>query len=274
MKLISKTFCVSFSILFLSCNIGSNDDELNEVPDWYPSHFTLQLFQFQEYDSVANLFSNQFNLDLEYLSIDSSYGHIYKLYSPDIKICTFSDSTDDYPIFIAAVDSFLNEWYRMFSIEPFEIDTYEYSETDNGYHGAGIYIKYSYQYPLYRSKRALGQIGIRLNIFGEIIYLRSTLIPELPVPDNIIISLAEAKNNLNGYQYTVYSWSGAEERIFLLDSIEETALEVFINRKTDAQGIIIDAVYYLAWRITSFDGDFFVDSQTGEVIGFIQGWIS
>lgn len=274
MNLISKTFYVSFLILFLSCNISNNDDELNEVPDWYPSHLVLQPYQFQEYDSVANLFSNQFNLDLEYLSIDSSYGHIYKLYPPsEINICTFSDSTDDYSIFIETVDSFLNKWYRLLSIEPFEIDTFEYTENDNGNHRAGIYIKNSYQYPLYKSKRALGQMGIRLNGSGELTFLGSTLIPQLPVPGNIIISLAEAKNNLNGYQYTVYSWSGAEERIFSLDSIEETALEVFINRKTDAQGII-DAVYYLAWRITSFDGDFFVDSQTGEVIRFIQGWIS
>jgi hypothetical protein len=197
------------------------------------------------------------------------------LYPPsDIKICTFSDSTDDYPIFIAAVDSFLNEWYRLFSVESFEIDTFEYSENDNGNHGAGIYINNSYQYPLYKSKRALGQMGIRLNGSGEMSYLGSTLIPQLPVPGDIIISLAEAKNNLNGYQYTVYSWSGAEERIFSLGSIEETALEVFINLETDVYGKMIDAAYYLAWRITSFDGDFFVDSQTGEVIKFIQGWIS
>ncbi|MFQ6609042.1 MAG: hypothetical protein ACE5EE_11005, partial [Fidelibacterota bacterium] len=240
------------------------------------SHFVLQPYQFQEYNSVATLFSNKFNIDSEYLAVDSSYGHINRLYPPsDIQICTFSDSTDDYLIFIAAVDSFLNDWYRLFSTEPFEIDTFEYTEDDHGHHGADIFIKNSYQYPLYSSKLALGSMGIRVNGSGEITYLRSTLIPQLPIPDDIIISLDKAKDILDGYQYTVYGWGGsAEERIFSLESIEETALEVFIDLEVDVYGIMIDAAYHLAWRVTSFDGDFLVDSQTGDVIKFIQGWIS
>ncbi|MBL7177692.1 MAG: hypothetical protein ISS66_17865 [Desulfobacteraceae bacterium] len=267
------TILIICLIIFNSCELFDTDENL-EIPDWYPSQLVVSENRFLEYDTIATYFADTFDLNKNNFVIDSLTAHVYKIYSPNIKICTFSDSTDHFFEFKQEVTHFFDTWYRMVSMEYFEIDTMDYTESDNGYHGADIYIKSNYILPLYDGARLLGSIGVWMNGSGIITKIRSTLLPQLRIPEENIITLKEAKNILEGYKYSVYSWSGKSEREFSITGIESTGLEVYIYKNYENNGSVSSINYRLVWRITSFDGDFFVDSQTGEIVGFIQGWRS
>lgn len=259
--------------MFFSCELFDINENL-EVPDWYPSQFVFSENRFSEYYTVAADFSEIYEIDENDFVIDSFTTHIYRIYSLDVPVCTFTDSTDDFIEFKQKVTEFLQTWYRLFSIEYFEVDTMRYMDKDGGYHGATIYIRSNYSIPIYDGSRSLGEIGVWMWGSGNIFQLSSTLLPQLSVPKENIITLKEAKEILDGYKYSVYSWGGESEREFSVTGIEETALEVYIDKNYDNENNLISVDYRLVWRVTVFDGDFFVDSQTGEIVGFIQGWRS
>jgi len=273
MKYILFSFQIIIITTFFSCELFEINENL-EVPDWYPSQLVLSGNHWAEYDTIATDFAKMFDIDKNDFVIDSLTSHIYRIYSLNIPVCTFTDSTDDFIEFKQKVTQFIQTWYRLFSIEYFEIDTMLYMDKDSGYHGATIYIQSNYSMPIYDGARSLGLIGVMMWGTGNIFQLESTLLPKLRVPKESIITLKEAKEILDGYKYSVYSWSGKSEREFSVTGIEEAALEVYIDKNCDDYGKIISVDYRLVWRITVFDGDFFVDSQTGEIVGFIQGWVS
>ena len=273
MKCILFLFQIILITMFFSCELFEINENL-EVPDWYPSQYVSSENSLSEYYSVAADFSELYEIDENDFVIDSFTTHIYRIYNLDVHVCTFTDSIDDFIEFNQKVTEFLQTWYRLFSIEYFEVDTMHYMEKDGGYHGASIYIKSNYSIPIYDGSRSLGLIGVMMWGTGNIFQLESTLLPQLRIPKESIITLKEAKEILDGYEYSVYSWSGESERIFSVTGIEESALEVYIDKNCDDYGKIISVDYRLVWRITVFDGDFFVDSQTGEIVGFIQGWRS
>jgi hypothetical protein len=266
-------FMIISFVLLSSCSfLGPNKD--NNVPDWYPSRLEVSENNLAEFNSIATDFSETFEVDKNNFIVDSLTACIYRIYSLNIPICTFSDSVDDFKEFNHKVTDFLQAWYRIFCLEWFEVDTMHYTGIEGGHHGADIFIQSNYSIPIYDGSRSLGSIAVWMDGTGKITKLGSSLLPQLRIPSENIISLEEAKAKLNGYKYSVYSWTGESERVFSISQIEETALEIYIDRNYSDRGITESIDYRLVWRITTFDGDFFVDSQTREIVGFIQGWIS
>ncbi|HCL00064.1 MAG TPA: hypothetical protein DHW42_08185 [Candidatus Marinimicrobia bacterium] len=273
MKYILFSLQIIILLTFISCELF-DINESPEIPDWYPSQLVLSENRLAEFDTIATDFAEMFELDKNDFVIDTLTSHIYRIYVLNIPVCTFTDSTDDFIEFNQKVTQFLQTWYRLFSIEYFEIDTMHYTGIEEGHHGAEIYIKSDYSIQMYDGSRSLGFIAVWMDGSGIITQLRSTLLPQLRVPIENIITLNEAKEILDGYKYSVYSWTGESEREFTVTGMEETAHEVYIDKNYGNDGNLTSVDYRLVWRITIFDGDFFVDSQTGEIIGFIQGWRS
>lgn len=271
-----KKIILLFALIVLinSCEKTANRVEIRRVPDWYSMYLVPDEARLAEFDSVWVIFTVENGLNVDHIEVDSLLGHLYKLYdySKQFQLCVFDNSVDSLVVFKESTIEFLDEWYRLVSIEPIFISSIDYGEF-NGFFGAEVYSESFYSYPIYGGNRALGSVGIRVNSLGNMNYLRSTLLPQLRVPEKAIITKNEAKSNLNGYSYTVFSWSGSEDRVLSINDIEKSALEVYLRRIAE-NGKVLRLEYHLAWRFTTFDGDFLVDSQTGEIIGFHQGWVS
>lgn len=188
------------------------------------------------------------------------------------RICSFDESADSLEVLKEAIALFLSKWYSLVSLEPVQISSINYGKNKWSF-GAEVYSKSFYSHLLYRWDKSPGSFDILISNSGKVIFMRSTFIPQLSVPEDPIISEKEAKYKISGYKYTVFHWGGFEERVLSIKDIKKSALEVFIH--SVAENIkVIRLGYHLAWRFNTFDGDFFVDSQTGEVIDFIQGWVS
>lgn len=272
MRCIKIILLLILLVLINSCDKVINGVKINNVPDWYPMHLVTDEFRLTKFDSAWTVFIEENKLDVDIVKVDSLVGHLYKLndYGNQFQLCVFDDFVDKLAVFKKSAVNFCNEWHRLVSIEPIQISSMDCDEF-NGFYGAEIYIKSFYLHPLYNGNIALGSVGIRVNGLGKMNYLRSTLIPQLRVPEVISITKSEAKFNLSGYHYIVYSHAGAGDRVLSTKDIDESTLEVYIHKITE-NGNVIRYDYHLSWRFTTFDGDFFVDSQTGEVIDFIQGW--
>lgn len=274
MKSIIVIVLLVFGVLINSCDKVINGIEIHEVPDWYPMYLVADEDLLTGFDSVWTIFMEENEIDPYKIEVDSVLGHLSRFidYGKQFQLCVFDDTVDSLVVFNESIVEFLNIWYRLVSIEPIHISSMDYDEF-NGFFGAEVYSESFYSYPLYGGIKSLGSVGIRINSMGRMNYLRSTLIPQLQIPEEAIITKNQAKSNLSGYNYTIYSWGGFEDRILSINDIEESALEVYIRRIAE-NGNVIRLDYHLVWRFTAFDGDFFVDSQTSEVVDFIQGWVS
>lgn len=228
-----------------------------------------------DYDSVATDFASQFTVYDYSLKVDSSLGHVCRADFPGIKLCSF-DISYDFPVFSNAVDSFLFEWSRLVSLEPFVIRDWNYTRFHNGDHHSEIYIEEFYNYPLYNQDYALGHISVRVNNQGELYFLRSTLLPQLPVPEETNLTLEEVLIIINGYKYTIHTHTEQFVRYFDTADISQSAIEVYVLDKYDEIKQDIVYSYHLVWRISNDDGDFMIDSQTGDILRFIPNrkfWI-
>lgn len=269
LRYLSIFLFVIFGALCFSCGLLSPDFDSANVSEWYPMQLVVDETRIEEFNSEWSRFCSEYGISSENVAIDSLRGHLRKYFSFDIP---FQQPNESIEKFTESVADFLTKWYRLVSVEPFIISGID-SKIWNGFYTASIHQRSTYKHPVYKKSRTLGVVGMMVDGPGRLFRWTSDLVPQLPVPDEPLISKYEALNALHGQHYTVESMGGSQERIVLINHITESALEVYIHRiygKADVTRLD----YHLVWRFTTFDGDFFIDSQTGDFINFIQSWRS
>lgn len=274
-------FVVLLGLLVNSCDLIFDAFSTPEVPDWYPMDLVKDDARMASFDSVWTTFLEENELDLQPLLgsfwVDSVLSRLDFLidHNKQYQFCAFSGSRDSQKVFNESIARFIDKWYRLVSIEPIHIGQIENRDRSR-YHLEGyVYPESYYSYPVYRTSRSsgLGSVRILVDLKGRMIVMQSSLIPQLQVPEETVISKNEAKSKLSGYNYAVVGMGGSVNRVFSTKDIEESALEVYVHRIYENRKPV-RLEYYLTWRFRTFDGDFFVDSQTGEIINFFQGWVS
>lgn len=257
-------------LLFLAfITVGCIFTPLGEVPDWYPSTWTIADSQIDEFDSVYTSFSENFNLnELVFNYTDSLCSHIDYLCSRDI-VQMFSPETSNDPVedFDRNLKSFLDEWWRLVSIEEFKIKEINSSLHENtGRINSRIIPKSTYKYPLNSPDFELGRLQITTDENGYMETIWSNLVPQLPVPDNPNINLIEVKDIVNGYEYRINKWLSMDDVILSKSDIESSELQVLLLRDNDETYI----KYLLIWSLRVQDGNIYVDAMTGEILGYQQ----
>lgn len=253
-------------LLLASCDLFNS---LDEVPDWYPSTWTILDNEMDKFDSVFTSFSASFNLDeLVFNYTDSLCSHIDYLCSRDI-VQMYSPETSNDPIadFESNFRTFLDDWWRLISIEEFEIKEMNSSLNGNTNRlSSRIIPKSTYKYPLNSPDFELGRLQITTNENGYMETIWSNLVPQLPVPDKALIGRVEVKDMLDGYEYRINKWLSIEDVILSKDDIESSELQVLIIRDNEETYI----KYLLIWSIKVEDGNIYVDAMTGEILGYQQ----
>lgn len=268
--MMKRTLLIIITLVFLSilsCDLF--DPGSSDIPDWYPSTWTLSDSKMDEFDSVFTDFSTHFNLDeIVFNYTDSLCSHIEHLCSRDIiQLCSHETSSDPLNEFETNFRIFLDNWWRLISIEEFEIKEFRSSliVTSNRIR-ARIIPKSTYKYPLNSPDFELGRLQVELDENGYMEVLWSNLVPQLPVPGNPIIDKAEAKDIVDGYEFKINKWPFIEDVTLSKEDIKSSELQVLIIRDAEETNI----KYLLIWSLRVEDGDIYVDAMTGEILGYHQ----
>lgn len=265
-------FLSSFLLLvFLSsCQLFPPTDP-QEVPEWYPSTWTFSQSKMNNFNDIYSEFLQSYNVDhVLYAHFDSLCSHIFSYCSRDITLlCTSETESDKIDEFETNFSIFFNDWWQLFSVDSLDIDYITTSVNEiSGYLSADIYLKNTYKYPLESRKFDLGRIQIGVDSSGYLETLWSTVIPQLPIPENPIVGLSEAKDILVDYTYTIYAYLYNEVVTLTREDLGTSTLISYIeNNSQNRDGYI---KYRLARRFEVKDGFVYIDAITGEILGFKQ----
>ncbi len=255
-------------LFLISCDLF--DPEGNNVPEWYPSTWTYSESEMSEFSSRYSVFVNSYNVSDARIDIDTLGAHLFDFFYRNVtQLCTFNTGVEQELEFDTELKSFFNQWWRIFSAEQFEIDSSHISiSSRNGDVSGRFYPKNNYNYPLNDPLWDLGQLRAKVDSNGYLFDLWSTLIPQLPIPDEPIIDINEAKYIIDGYTFTLNAWPQIIEHTLSLDDIESSEMVVYIeNNSQNRFGYI---KYRLVWRFRVQDGYICVDAITGENLEFHQ----
>lgn len=257
---------IAIVIFLTSCDLFNVE---KTVPEWYPSTWTYSDSDMDEFDSVFADFSAHFNLDeIVFNYTDSLCSHIEHLCSRDIvQLC--SNETSENPIadFETNFKLFLEDWWRLISVDEFEIKEMNSSlNVRTNRISSRIIPKSTYKYPLNSPDFELGRLQVELDENGFMEVLWSNLVPQLPVPSNPIIGNLEVKNIAEGFEFRINKWPFMEDVILSKEDIESTELQVLIIRNSEETSI----KYLLIWSLRVEDGNIYIDAMTGEILGYQQ----
>ena len=263
-------------LLFLvSCNLfdpENNDPPINmsvdndSIPEWYPSQLTYSSERSQEYTSVLDSFKIAYDVGSLELTSNPLLSNIQQLHSNPINVCEFTVSEDTLITYRNAMDDFVSRWGRLLCMEPFEIDSVKTSLNGK------FYPTNHYKTPIYKPISYLGYVNFFVNSDGDLTYLTSSLVPQLPVPKNPMFDADSAKNMIIGYHWYYYGIGGNRINCIVRSSqISSVTLNVFIDKYRSNQNEIL---YRLVWCVSTDElpVDFLIDAMTGEFITYIQNF--
>jgi hypothetical protein len=264
---------ITVLVLFLvSCDLfdpENNDPPINmsvdndSIPEWYPSQLTYSSENAQEYTILLDSFKTAYSISSMGLTSNPLLSNIQQLHSNLIQVCKFTASEDTLTTYCNAVDDFVSNWSRLLCMEPFEIDSVNASLDGR------FYPTSHYETPVYKPIPYLGCVRFYVNTDGDLTYLTSSLVPQLPVPKNPMFNADSAKNMIIGYPWHYYAYTGGRIDCEVDSSdIASTTLEVYIDKHDD----YID--YRLIWCVSTdhLPVDFLIDAMTGEFITYIKNF--
>ena len=267
-------FAILFVLLF-SCNLIDPDNTdtdiilADSIPEWYPSHLEVSEVRQAEYVATLNDFKTTYGIENTHFSQNNLYGQLYRVYfdvSDRIKVCDFQEDETYNESYENGIAAFIEDWKRLVSIEPFDID---FSSIRQNYGTAEFYIKSTYDLPVYSF---LGGFSTYIDDNGYLIQMSSSIRPQLPVPENPMITANRAKNMVIGYHWHYYGIGGNRINCIVRSSqISSVTLNVFIDSYSSDQNEIL---YRLVWCVSTGDlpVDFLIDAMTGEFITYIQNF--
>ena len=252
-----------------SCNLL--DPNSNEVPEWYPSTWTFSQSEMDEYNNVYSEFLQSYDIDyVLYAHVDTLCSHLFSYCSRDITLlCTSDTESEKIAEFETNFPVFFEDWWRLFSADSFDIDYITTSISERtGYLSADVYPKNTYKFPFESRKFDLGRLQIGVDSEGYLESLWSTVIPQLPIPEDPVVGLSEAKDILEGYNYTINAWIENIEVTLTREDFKTSELISYIeNNSQNNYGYI---KYRLTWRFEVRDGCVYIDAMTGEILRFKQ----
>lgn len=254
-------------LFLISCDLF--DPEGNNVPEWYPSTWTYDQSEMEEFNITYSDFLQTFQVNqVLYAHFDTLCSHIFSYCSRDITLlCTEENENDRIAEFEQNFLSFFSDWWRLFSAESLSVDEIAAS-IHNGTLSARIYPKSNYLHPLESPEFDLGRIQIGVDNEGYLETLWSSLIPQLPIPDRSSVSLNDAKDILEGYTYTINAWLYQLDVTLTREDLSSSRLISYIeNNSQNRFGYI---KYRLAWKFQVKDGNVYVDAMTGEILAYKQ----
>lgn len=262
-----KRILVLFAIvIIISCNLfGLN---INKVPKWYPSTRTFSNWEMTNYKSKFNRFINTYHLSDIKVGVDSVSAHMkYIQIDDNFLFCDFTNTTDSIKEFRSKILDFYHDWWRLFSNKRFVIDSSRISINDGGSVGGTFYIKNPYNPSLNILKRELGYLRASVDKNGRLFYLRSSLVPQLRIPDNPLISESEAFNIIEGYEFTINVPIHFYNKTVTLthENLSGPELSIYVQRTTHDNVKCLK--YKLVWRFKCREALVYVDAMTGEIIG-------
>jgi len=268
---------ISITVLLLfvvSCDLfdpENNDPPINmsidndSIPDWYPSQLTYSSERSEEYSSILDSFKTTYDISSFGLTSNSLLSNIQQLHSNPFSVCEFSASEDTLITYRKAMDDFVLNWWRLLCMEPFEIDSVK------AFLNGRFYPKSHYELPVYNPIPYLGSVRFYVNTDGELSYLTSSLVPQLPVPKNPMLDLDSTTAILEDYTFTINRWPHMVEYSLNPNDITSTGLEIYIPKTYNNESeTYTEVTFRLVWRISIHDGDLLVDALSGEILGFIQ----
>jgi len=266
-----KKYLIIFVLLALflsSCNLLDPNDE---VPGWYPSTWTFSQSNMNNFTDVYSDFLQSYNIDhVLYEHFDSLCSHIFSYCSRDITLlCSTETESEKIDEFETSFSIFFDNWWQLFSVDSLDIDYITASVSERtGNLSADVYLENTYKYPLESRKFDLGRIQIGVDNEGYLETLWSTVIPQLPIPENPVVGLSEAKDILVGYTYTIYAWLYNIEVTLTREELGKSDLITYIEN--NSQNRFGNIKYRLAWKFEVTDGNVYVDAMTGEILRFKQ----
>lgn len=250
-------------ILLTSCNLFNIEDT---IPRWYPSTRTYSNWEMIEFNSKYNRFINTFDISDERVYIDSLCAHMKSFQIDDgIILCDFTNAVDSVEEFKSKILSFYDDWWRLFSSDKFTIDSTRISIFDSGAISGSFYIKNSYDHLFNDPRWELGSLRATVDNTGRLYYLRSSLVPQLRIPDHPLISETDAIDILEGYEYTIYAWLYNYTVTLSREDLDKSNLTVYVQESTQDDEEYLE--YRLAWRFECQYANVYVDAMTGEIIG-------
>jgi hypothetical protein len=253
-------------VLMISSNLfGVNS---NKVPKWYPATWTYSSWEMMEFNATYNRFLNTYHLSDIKVGFDTLSAHMkYMQIDDNFLLCDFTNAADSVEEFRSKILDFYHDWWRLFYHKRFVIDSSRISRNDGGSVGGRFYVKNIYGQLLNHPRRQIISLKAGVDKNGRLFYLRSSLVPQLRIPDHPLISETEAMDIIEGYEFTIdaplfyYSKTVTLTR----ESLSEPELSIYVQRTT--QDKVECLKYRLAWRFKCQDANVYVDAMTGEIIG-------
>lgn len=246
------------------------------IPDWYPSTYVKLAEKDLIYDSVFQAFKLEYNIDSTARYDLDNLGLCSHLYTCDfwtgVHIADSTASDRYLENDKKFVEIFIKKWWRLLSLEGFEINTIDSSTWRYGaYNRYTIHVENQYDYPIWNHNSRLGLIKIQIDSNLVLRKLSSSLAPHMPIPQNPMVNADSARQMIVGYPWHYYGFSGQRVDCVVNSSeISSVELNVYIERNSSAY------IYRLIWCVSTsgLPVDFIIDAMTGEFLGYYQKFVT